>query len=350
MAVDQEIAPKFFVVNFSIKDALNVSDLQYTDLLIAMGHRLFEAADERGALDLSLLKELDRWAEERALTRVSTDAAEAKVKLGIKAWFAEVSGMLRTGFEQKEEFRRTFEPQVPRLIEFLNRIIRAVETSEACGRREVLLIVDDLDKPDVEVVTDLFYRKGPIITQPQCKIVFTVPTALLYSSDFHLAKGNFAKSFLLPNVKITSKDGGKDSQHWKTMEEVVRRRLDRRLIDDDALQLAVKMSGGVVRELIRLMQGACGKALAAKKNSIALAHVEKEVGDLRADYSRSLTREEDVVILRQVAKTKALLYKDEKPLLRLLHTLFILSYPNSPCWYDVNPVVLPLIAEADTAA
>ena len=36
------IQRNFFVVKFSIKEELNVADLTYTDLLVAIGHRLYE--------------------------------------------------------------------------------------------------------------------------------------------------------------------------------------------------------------------------------------------------------------------------------------------------------------------
>jgi len=249
---------------------------------------------------------------------------------------------LQTGFAEKKEFRQTFEPHVPRLIRFVNRIIHAVQTNAKLGGRMVLLVVDDLDKPEVDVVLDLFYKKGPIVTQPQCKIVFTVPIALLYSKEFILVKGNFSESFSLPNVKIKERNGG-PTEHWETMSQVVRCRLDPALIDNDALALAVEMSGGLVRELVRIMQGACRKALAAKQNSIASSHVEQAVAAMRTEYNNSLTREEDIEILRRVRDTGELRWKKEEPLLRLLHTLFIYSFPNSPGWYGVNPIVLDLI-------
>ena len=69
LARDPDITEKFFVVPFSIEDALNVADLAYTDLLIAMAQWLFNAADEQQMLDLSLLNDLNRWSAELTVTR-----------------------------------------------------------------------------------------------------------------------------------------------------------------------------------------------------------------------------------------------------------------------------------------
>ena len=143
LARDPEIEAKFLVVKFSVKEALNVADLAYTDLLIAMGQRLFEVAEEQAVLSRSLLENLDRWSAKRTVTRKRGRAADAIVKAGIKAWFAEATGTLRTGIEEKQELRQTFEPKIPQLIESINRIIQAVETKKKGSQREVLIIVDD---------------------------------------------------------------------------------------------------------------------------------------------------------------------------------------------------------------
>jgi len=57
LACDAEIVKKFLVVKFSIKDELNVADLTYTDLLVAVGHRLYEQG--KAWLSKNLIDDLD---------------------------------------------------------------------------------------------------------------------------------------------------------------------------------------------------------------------------------------------------------------------------------------------------
>lgn len=103
------------------------------------------------------------------------------------------------------------------------------------------------------------------------------------------------------------------------------------------------MSGGVTRELVRIVRGAARRAMVTRANSIQPEHVEQTVDNLRGEYSNSLTRQELIDILRQVHKTQELRSNDEKPMLDLLHNLMILKYPNGPGWYGVNPIVKKLI-------
>ena len=119
--------------------------------------------------------------------------------------------------------------------------------------------------------------------------------------------------------------------------------MDPQLIESKALDDAVEMSGGVVRELVRIIQGAAIKAMVAKANCVKVEHVREAVDELRAEYSFSLTREDYIQILTSVHETKKLIASNDKPLLDLLHNLFILQYPNGPGWYGVNPIVHKLI-------
>jgi len=343
LAADPDIQQKFFIVQFSIKDELNIADLTYTDLLVAMGARLYAVAEKALRLNGKLKKDLDEWSAEVSRVWSKTDQAEVKVEAGISAFFLKATGLLRTGFEDKQEFRKRFEPRIPQLIDIINRVIAAIETHPEAENQEVLLILDDLDKPTVDVAKDLFINKGTILAQPQCKIIFTVPTSLLYSGQYNVVKRSFGEPFILPNFKIKEQDGVRNDLAWRRMREIAERRLDRALIGSQALDYAVEMSGGVVRELVRIIHSAASRAVATNANSIQQPHVEQAVDKLRMEYSFSLTRQEYIDILKHVHKTKLLRSDDEKPLLDLLHNLFILQYPNGPGWYGVNPIVHELI-------
>ncbi len=343
LAADPEVKQKFFIVQFSIKDELNIADLSYTDLLVAMGARLYAVSTKSVGLNEKLRKDLDDWSAEVSHVWTKTDEAEAKVEAGIGAFFLKATGLLRTGYEDKHEFRKRFEPRIPQLVDIINRIIAAVETDPEAGDRRVLLIIDDLDKPTVDVAKDLFITKGPILAQPRCNIIFTVPTSLLYSGQYNVVKRSFGEPFILPNFKVKEKNGDRNDEAWTCMRNIVERRLDKELIATAALDYAVEMSGGVVRELVRIIQSAASRAVATRANSLQPTHIEHAVEKLRMEYSFSLTRQQYIDILKEVHRTNVLRSDDEKPLLDLLHNLFILQYPNGESWYGVNPVVHKLI-------
>ena len=230
---------------------------------------------------------------------------------------------------------------MPELIDFINGIIRAIETHPK--GKKVLLIIEDLDKPPLDVSMDLFLSKGPVLVEPVCKIIFTVPTSVLYSGQIKVVQQNFPMQYVLPNFKIRERSGDRNPEAWECMREIVRRRMDNELMDSGALDRVVDMSGGVTRELVRIVRGAARRAMVTRANSIQPEHVEQAVDKLPDEYNNSLTREELIGILLQVNKTQELRSNDEKPMLDLLHNLLILKYPNGPGWYGVNPIVQKLI-------
>ena len=67
------------------------------------------------------------------------------------------------------------------------------------------------------------------------------------------------------------------------------------LIDDEALEYAIKMGGGVMRELIWIIRTSCIEAVVFNQNTITKPIVEKAVNERINDFKRILTRIEEIV-------------------------------------------------------
>jgi hypothetical protein len=187
----------------------------HSDLLLAIGKRLFDAAGGAGlALEEKLLADLEKWATEVATVAKRSESADVSVKGRISAWFLSAVGTLKTGYSENKEFRQKFEPRIPELIVFINRIIHAIQTHPE-GGKSVLLVIEDLDKPPVEISMDRFLTKGPVLVQPECKIIFTVPTSVLYSGQIKVVQQNFPSQYVLPNLKVKDSEGLRWDPAWK---------------------------------------------------------------------------------------------------------------------------------------
>jgi hypothetical protein len=342
LVLDSEIKEKFFVVQFSAHEELNIADLGYTDLLIAIGKKMYEDGEKEKWVSKDLNQKLNEWAAVQFREWGTEEAAGIKIEGGISAWFMKATGLLKTGFKDKRTFREKMEPQIPQLIQFINEIIEAIEFKSG---KKVLLVLEDLDKPPVEKALDLFLTKGTILIQPRCKILFTVPISVLYSGKFNIISQTFPIQFVLPNFKVVNKDGTPNEEIIEKMKNIVYLRMNSELIEKEALTLAVKMSGGVVRELIRIINGAAISALAKKENVIHLEDVEDTVNQLAQTYKYSLTKKSDIEILKKVEETKKLIDDRIEDVRGLLHGQFILQYPNGEGWYGVNPIVKNLIKD-----
>jgi hypothetical protein len=152
----------------------------------------------------------------------------------------------------------------------------------------------------------------------------------------------FGESVLVPNVRLVSNDDGQ--LRWApghaTMRAFVAHRMDLSLISEDALGLAIELGGGLFRQMQRLVQKACTKAVGRKMVALAKTEVQAAAADLRAELERGLARE-DIGILHQVHATRQA--SSDEATLELLHFLHLFEYRNHERWCDVNPLLLPTL-------
>jgi hypothetical protein len=118
--------------------------------------------------------------------------------------------------------------------------------------------------------------------------------------------------------------------------------MDKSLIEDDALELAIKNSGGIIRELVRIMQESCIKALTRKRNKINRDIAEETVFNIRNDFGRMLSKKHYTALQKLRIDKMA---GSEDIDMELLQNLSAIEYLNAERWCDVNPIVIPLLEE-----
>jgi len=164
---------------------------------------------------------------------------------------------------------------------------------------------------------------------------------LFYSKDFDAIRD---QALFLPNVKLHPHNS--PSQHtpegYETLRKFVSLRMDPNLIDRQALDDAITYSGGVFREMARIMRTAIGRARRRKSRQIEVVDVEWAATEIRNEYRRLLDKE-DLVILKNIHEQIRMEYNDRiRPLLQLLA---LLEYRNGENWCDVHPVLRKLLYE-----
>jgi hypothetical protein len=249
-------------------------------------------------------------------------------------------GKLKVEHVTREKVRQELEPRLSEFLQRLNTIIDEVKLALPDGK-DLLVVIGDLEKiPGIEAAKRLYREAGPYLQQPRCKIIYTVPIALHYSMEFRQALSNFGTSYFLPNIRVRLRAGGPDQEGYQQLRELVSKRMELRLIDEDALKAAIEASGGVVRELVRILGDGCVKALHRKRPRITLDVVNESVAGLRNEFGRMLDAEH-YARLKQIRQTKAA--ESDELTLELLHSLAALEYLNQVRWCDVNPIVETLL-------
>ncbi|MCP4696627.1 MAG: hypothetical protein GY862_07235 [Gammaproteobacteria bacterium] len=341
LSCDEEILKKFIVAPFSILRDYDPYDISYQDILLAIGSEIFSKARQINLkLSKRFLDQLDKAKDTVIKTETETTGSEAAVEAKISAWFATLAGRLKGEHAMKAEVRREITPKLSQLVRLIDAIIAEAERKDKQGRK-LLVIVDDTDKPTLELAQSLFYLNGQILARPQCRIIYTIPAALLYHENSTAMRAYFSGDiFTLPNIRIVNKDGTDHADGIELMKEFIKKRLSLDYIKEDALRQAILMSGGVLREMGTIMRFACRKAIVRKEDKISLRTINSVVSEMRSEHQKSLSKT-DYEILARKANDKRL--ERDGELRDLLHNLKVLEYRNDESWCDVNPIIKPLL-------
>ncbi|OGO24152.1 MAG: hypothetical protein A2Y54_04135 [Chloroflexi bacterium RBG_16_51_16] len=340
LLTNPKIQKKYWPINFSIREEADIIDIDFRDVLLAIGGRLFrEYRKKGGQLPDQLLKELNNWkgkVEKEISTILEGRMSNIELGASIDAFFANAGLKMKLEPATRVELRQVVENDITGLIAIINHIATAIYSRE---HLIPLILIDDMDKPDVDRARKIFHDRREIMMQPNCAIVYTVSSALFYSKEFDSIRD---QALFLPNINLhpPMEPDHHHEEGYATLRRFVHVRMDQKLLDDNALNQAITYSGGVFREMARIMRTAIGRARRRKGNCLNGEDVEWAATEIRNEYRRILDKE-DLKLLKRVVETNRLEYNDR--LTPLLQLLALLEYRNGENWCDVHPVLRKLL-------
>lgn len=254
-----------------------------------------------------------------------------------------LAGKVKTQVTTREVTRAVMTPRLSDLIDAINKII--FDAEKELGKK-ILVIIDDLDKVNLEKGEELFYKHGAELTQPTCKIIYTIPQPLLFSNKIRqIILQYFDGRKELHNINVKHRKGEVDHSGYKVMREVALMRMEEDLITEEAMAEVIKSSGGILTELVRLIRDSANIANMEDRSRIEEGDVKRVVTGIRNDYIRILGKE-DLEILKGVKNTKEKI-GDEDRFQDLLFSLAILEYANDEVWYDIHPTIKGIIERVE---
>lgn len=335
----QLLQDSFFIIHYSIKRILNLFDLKYVDVILSLGLELIrEATEQKLKVKKQVLEHILDFAKE--ITReVETGVKEqAEVGAELNLYVAKLSSKLGTEDATRETVREKVSHRLSDLLESVDILGREIEKNT--GKR-ILVIVEDVDKTDLETAKELFYGHATSLLAPAVSIIYTFPTALRHDNDFIQVEMNFPNVYILPNIKTRFRDDKEDKEGLQQLRTILTKRVKEDLFTDDALNNVARVSSGIPRELIALARRACLNARTSDKKIIDQNAVKQAARSKQKDYQVLLTSRQ-IDLLRNIRKTKRV--ENDEDHRSLLHNLSALEYQNDEgVWYDVHPLVEPLL-------
>ncbi|MBI4556333.1 MAG: hypothetical protein HY706_02000 [Candidatus Hydrogenedentes bacterium] len=333
LAADGEIRNHFFVVHYPVRDVLNILDFDYLDFLLSFAAKLVTAAMEaKIEFKAETLKNISKWISFAASGDDSLKPfAKNVTRQNVYGFFKRVLTVLLREVVARDKMHDAMARNITELLEVINLAVDQVRVS--LRDRDLLIVIDDLEKiPDLDRAEQLFHRAGGYMVTPRCKIVYTMPIALYYSVTFRSIINIFSKAYFIRNFRVSNQFG--------LLEDFIAKRMSLTLIDERARKKAISNSGGVVRELVRILKDSIIKARARKLSQIFPDLVDEVIIDLRNSYSRQL-HARHYKVLESVLKGEPV--EDEKTLMELYHARVLLEYENGARTTAINPVVAPLL-------
>jgi len=349
----QQLEDEYFVVPFSIAEAIEMSDVNHINILFATAVNLMYQAKLH---DLTIPEEdeqnIYKWFAKKTSTDIESLSASAGMGFDL---FKIVFGKLQADAVIRNEIKIEFQQKISELIDRINEIALIIE---AQSDKKILVIIDDLDKLDLSVINLVFKDNIKPLCQPNFQIVYTIPVAALRDKMLKpILETEMNGQVMMGVVKLFAQDQAHQpngiyvEKAVKTLCEMLKRRIPEDFLEEKAAHKMVLYSGGVLRELVRIAKESCRICLRLIRQRPDLVELkinddilEEAVNNLRNDFAITLGKA-DFEILEQTYRNFEPQDPKQDQFLELLHGLDILEYKNRKIWYDVHPIVVELLRD-----
>jgi energy-coupling factor transporter ATP-binding protein EcfA2 len=345
-----EMQKDYVVVFFSVADSIEMSDVTHVNILYTIGVRLLSTASKlKIEIPRDIQSSLLRWMD---TTRTTTEETTTKAEVGIGAEILGVGLKLQRERAFREELERKYEKRISELVGKLDRLAGLIQSKI---NKPVLVVIDDLDKLDLSVVETIYRDNVKALFSPAFRIVFTMPVSAIRES--YIMRTLESESVALVQFPVTKFFTREDchnpkvepnARELKLFEDVLQKRFSSGLLAPGIARKIALLSGGVIRELMRLARECCTECMIELDIDSTLTDLQIDdqilktaTGNLRNNFAREMGSQSLYDIAAQVYMTSKLV--EGEGFTRLLHSLMILEYENGELWYDVHPLVLDLL-------
>ncbi|MBW4512029.1 MAG: AAA family ATPase [Scytonematopsis contorta HA4267-MV1] len=363
-------AEGFYVVYFESSEDLEMADVDIGDFLLAIARRVSQSLDNIQIGEARKLKELlqGAWkvlnAEVEGMKLKLPGVGEVGVttegeKFSLSFGIGEITAKTKSDATLRYRLNQFLGPQKAKLLEAINKELLepAISKLKQQGKKGLVVIVDNLDRVDSRAKywgrpqqEYLFIDQSEYLSNLKCHVVYTMPLALKFSSDY----GNLTQRFpldpkVLPMVPVRWQDGSDCGEGMALLRQMVLARafpdldITQRLNkitevfdSPESLDRLCNVSGGHVRDLLRLLNNWIQKERQLplqRKTLEALIRYRRNEMTMQIDDS-------EWELLRQVKKRKKV--SGDQEYQKLIHSRLVFEYrdKHGESWFDINPILL----------
>jgi len=341
----------FFVVFLDALKALDINNINYADVLLALAKQLFDQLRKSCiTIDQLLLQNLQDWFEnsfaandqtremaKRLLSSAITGTLEQNGLALLSHLFGGLTEYMQNNATYKPAIRNVMTNTFSQFARSFNLCIVAAEDAiQKAGRgKKILFIVDGTDRLRHEDGQRFFVHDVHQLIQIDSYFIYCSPIHLLYQ-DNHIHRS--LQAVTLPMIKLHDRKGQLQPQNYDIMRNMVFKRLaPQSFTEPQLVDQLVKFSGGCPRELLRLLKYAF---LEVNSNQFDAYAVERAIVRLSVDYKRILDSD-DYPLLAQLDCSEKKDSSSER-MRFFLYNMIVLEYNNF--WRESHPAIRRLPA------
>jgi hypothetical protein len=357
----------FHVVYFESSEDLEMTDVDISDVMLAIARRVSQSLDKLLLGEPSRLKELLQGAAKMLNSDVTgmkfkvpgvgdVGVISEKEKFSLAFGIGEITTKAKSDATLREKLNQYLGPQKTQLLEAINQELLepAIASLKQQGKKGLVVIVDNLDRLDSRQKPFgrpqqeyLFVDQGEYLTKLNCHLVYTMPLALKFSNDYGNLTQRFEEPRVLPMVPVQLRDGSECDAGMELLRQMILARafpdLDEQkrlnniteIFDSSkTLDRLCRVSGGHVRDLLRLLNTWIMEEM---ELPLSGATLEAVIRARRNEMTMPIS-DDEWELLRQVRQRKKVSGDDGYQ--TLIRSRLVFEYRDSgESWFDINPIL-----------
>ena len=378
----------FQVVYFDSGEDLEMVDVDVTDILLAIARHVSNNLDElkkeqpknvqqiikqvatllQTEIELSTEVKVPGMGQVSATTEgkfsfkvgipgLGEVTVDSEKGLSLATLIGTITAQAKASPDLRSKLRGYLEPRTKSIIDAINSELLKPATEELSNYRKqgLVVIIDSLDKIHNTAKPwgrsqheYLFVDRAEQLASLQCHLIYTIPLSLRFSNDFETMTQRFLKDpKVLPMIPIKLPNGEECQEGMELLrkmilarafpdvEEQKRRDKIKEIFDcEETLAHLCRMSGGHVRNILRLLNDAIKKG---KKLPVSRASLDEVIKDYRRERLLAVDPEERK-LLQKVAEEKKV--RGDRGYQTLIRSMFVYEYRyQDENWFEVNPII-----------
>jgi len=348
----------YHIKYINMRDFLDLSDVDIIDFLLAFAFALVENTPMEKYYYEKLV-ELQKKHKGELLETVE-QISDRKKGIDFKGEVSAGGGFLnfvklKAGFfnylkldtNYRKTTRQVFQLKKPFLSKLVNEMIDAYVEKIAKGKK-LLVIIDDLDKMrKVEQVNSIFIENRNYMFSLKCKKIISIPMYLAKMPEISNYSQYPIRQFTLrlkPNP-INGEAGKREKEKIEANRQMLRRvvrsrvQKDVTLIENEALEEAIDKSGGIIRQLIRIVWVAAVNVRTLEGAKISPDDIKEAVSSLRNNMAGTIISTNKIDMLHTILDNNVPVSETSTEFIELLQANNVVAYENRKSWYEVNPII-----------